>query len=195
MKGPFTEILSGLWSLVTGMRITLRQFFRRSVTVHYPRETPKIPKRFRGHIELVRDPESGMSLCIACKMCEKACPSFCIDVDGVKMEGEKRKSPTVFDLDYTLCSLCGACVEVCPTDALDYSKSYNLASTSRNTYHYDLLQRLLGEKAEEVKKAGEVQRAKDAQKAADKKKAMEAKKAAETGKAGKPSETEEEPRK
>jgi len=177
MRGPFSEIVSGLRSLVTGMRITIQQFFKRGVTVHYPRQTLKMPDRFRGHIELVRDPESGMSLCIACNMCVKACPSFCIEVDGVKLEGEKRKSPTIFDLDYTQCSLCGACVEVCPTDALDYSKGYNLASTSRNAYHLDLLKRLLGDRAEEVKKAGEAQMAKDAQKAADKKKAAEAKKA------------------
>ena len=142
MKGPFTEIVSGLRSLFTGMRITLQQFFKREVTVHYPRQALKMPKRYRGHIELVRDPETGNSLCIACKMCEKSCPTDCIVVNGVKREGEKRKSPTEFELDYTTCSLCGACVEVCPTSALDYSKGYNLASTDRNAYHLDLLKRL-----------------------------------------------------
>jgi NADH-quinone oxidoreductase subunit I len=145
MKGPFTEIISGFRSLLTGMRITLQQFFKRGVTVHYPHQTLEIPKRFRGHIELVRDEETGMSLCVACKSCEKACPSGCIAVDGVKREGEKRKSPTEFDLDFTKCSLCGSCVEVCPTDALRFSREYNLASTSKDSYLYDLLKRLQAE--------------------------------------------------
>ena len=54
----------------------------------------KMPARYRGHIELVRDPQTGMSLCIACKSCEKACPSDCIVVDGIKREGDKVVFPT-----------------------------------------------------------------------------------------------------
>ena len=43
--------------------------------------------RFRGHIELVRDPHTGQPKCFVCKLCEKACPSDCITVEGVKPEG------------------------------------------------------------------------------------------------------------
>jgi ferredoxin len=54
--------------------------------------------------------------------------------------GEKKKSVTEFKLDFTKCSLCGSCVEVCPTDALEFSKDYNLASTSKEAfYQIDLL--------------------------------------------------------
>jgi NADH-quinone oxidoreductase subunit I len=73
-----------------------------------------MPKRYRGHIVLVRDPETGKSLCVACKSCEKACPSDCIVVEGLKREGEKKKSVTEFKLNFTKCSLCGSCVEACP---------------------------------------------------------------------------------
>ena len=145
MKGPIQEIIDGFRSLITGMRITIEQFFKPSVTVHYPHESLKMSDRFRGHIELARDPETGKSLCIACKSCEKACPSDCIFVEGVKREGEKRKSATDFRLDFTKCSLCGSCVEVCPTEALRFSKSYNLASTSKESYLYDLLKRMEAE--------------------------------------------------
>jgi NADH-quinone oxidoreductase subunit I len=147
MRKVLQEISSGFRSLVTGMRITMEQFFKPTVTVHYPREALKMPERFRGHIELVRDPATGKSLCIACKSCEKACPSDCIFVEGIKREGEKRKSPTDFTLDFTKCSLCGSCVEVCPTDALRYSREYNLASTSKNEFLYDLMKRLEAEQA------------------------------------------------
>lgn len=142
MKNTLLEIVGGVRSLVTGMGITLRQFFKPSITVQYPHESLKMPARYRGHIELVRDPTTGNSLCIACKSCEKACPSDCILVDGAKREGEKRKSATQFTVDFTKCSLCGSCVEVCPTDALRFSKEYNLAGTSKEAYYLDLLKRL-----------------------------------------------------
>ena len=59
MKNSLKEIATGFNSLVTGMRITLGQFFKPTVTVQYPHESLKMPERFRGHIELVRDPETG----------------------------------------------------------------------------------------------------------------------------------------
>lgn len=143
MKRALREIFGGFKSLVTGMGITLRQFFKKDVTVRYPHESLKMANRYRGHIVLVRDPETGKSLCVACKSCEKACPSDCIVVEGIKKEGEKKKSVTDFQLDFTRCSLCGSCVEVCPADALEYSKDYNLASTHKDAFvHIDLVRRL-----------------------------------------------------
>ena len=142
MKNSLGEIVRGFTSLLTGMRVTLAQSFKPTVTVHYPHESLKMPARFRGHIELVRDPATGQSLCIACKACEKACPSDCLFVEGLKREGEKRKSPTQFSLDFTKCSLCGSCVEVCPTDALRFTRNYNLAGTDKSAFLYDLLKRL-----------------------------------------------------
>jgi len=143
MKRALRELCSGFVSLIVGMRITLQQFFQKPITVHYPHETLPIPKRYRGHVVLVRDPETGKALCIACKSCQKACPSDCIVVDGIKREGEKKKSVTDFKLDFTKCSLCGSCVEVCPVDALQFSREYNLASTSKEQYcQIDLVQQL-----------------------------------------------------
>jgi len=143
INGSLREVVAGFGSLLTGMRITLREFFKPSVTVHYPHETLPIPGRYRGHVILVRDAETGKSLCIACKSCEKACPSDCIVVEGIKREGEKRKSATAFQLDFTRCSLCGSCVEVCPVDALEFSKEYNLAGTDKTRYtQIDLLKRV-----------------------------------------------------
>lgn len=152
----FREVYSGLVSLFTGMRITLDQFlknFRKDHNVPYPHATLPIPDRYRGHIVFTHD-ENGLSTCIACKSCERACPSACINVDGEKKEGAKKKSATIFELNYTLCSLCGACVEVCPTDALMFSKRYNLASTSKQNYSkinliQDLETRLAKERAQQ----------------------------------------------
>ncbi len=91
MKNSLKEIATGFNSLLTGMRITLGQFFKPNVTVQYPHESLKMPERFRGHIELVRDPETGKALCFACKLCERACPSDCITVEGVKLDGRQEE--------------------------------------------------------------------------------------------------------
>jgi NADH-quinone oxidoreductase subunit I len=143
MKAAFQEVYGGFMSLLTGMRITLGQFFKPVITVQYPRQTLKMPARFRGHIQLVLDPETGKSRCTACLLCERACPSDCIMVQGAKLEGRKTKSVTEYKLDFTTCSLCGACVEACPFDAIEFSKEYNVVALSRDAFNnMDLVQRL-----------------------------------------------------
>ena len=146
MKNSLKEIATGFNSLLTGMRITLGQFFKTNVTVQYPHESLKMPERFRGHIELVRDPETGKALCFACKLWERACPSDCITVDGAKLDGAKKKSVTQYKLDFTKCSLCGSCVEACRDGAIRYSHAYNLASTNKEDYIMDLFNRLEDER-------------------------------------------------
>lgn len=145
MRKALKEIFTGFNSLVTGMRITIGQFFKPTVTVQYPHETLPIPPRFRGHIELVRDPETGKAICYACKLCERACPSDCIVVEGAKLEGAKKKSVTQYSLDFTKCSLCGSCVEACRDGAIRFSREYNLASTNREEFVMDLFKRLEAE--------------------------------------------------
>ncbi len=151
MKNAFSEIYTGFKSLVIGMRITIGQFFKPTVTVHYPHEALKMPPRFRGHIELVRDPETNIAKCFVCKLCEKACPSDCITVEGVKPEGGKRKTVTNYILDFTKCSLCGSCVEACRDGAIRFSRDYNLAGLSKDEFVMDLFKRLEDEARAEGK--------------------------------------------
>ncbi|OHE89457.1 MAG: hypothetical protein A3G75_14725 [Verrucomicrobia bacterium RIFCSPLOWO2_12_FULL_64_8] len=130
-------------SLLEGMRITLGQFFKPTVTVQYPRQTLKLPARFRGPIRLVLDPATGQSRCTVCNLCVRACPSNSIFVDGAKKDGEKKKSVTEYRLNFTTCSLCGECIEVCSSDAIEFSKDYNVVATSRDAFDkIDLVARL-----------------------------------------------------
>ena len=111
------------------------------VTLKYPEEKWTPPDRFRGrHIHLTN--EDGKPLCIACGLCEKACPSDCISLGGEKPEGGKKKELTKYLLDFTKCSLCGSCVEACSFSAIDFSKEYNLARTRKEDFYFDLLKRL-----------------------------------------------------
>jgi len=135
----FKGIILGLYSLAVGMGVTFRCMFQSRVTIRYPHESLKMYPRFRGPIELIRDGETGQPNCIVCLMCQKSCPSACIEVEGEKPEGGKRKVPTSFILDFTTCSLCGICVESCKFDAIRYSKVYNLASTRKEDFIMDLL--------------------------------------------------------
>ncbi len=141
MNQYWNDVFGGAKSLVVGLSITAKEFFKPVVTEQYPHEVPTMKPRFRGHIELVGNDE-GKSLCIACGMCQRACPSGCISVTGKKEEGAKKKSVNNYILDFTTCSLCGSCVESCKFNAIRFSKDYNLASTRKEDYIFDLLKRL-----------------------------------------------------
>ncbi len=141
MVAYFSEIYNGLISLFIGMGITFKEFFKPTVTVSYPYETLTMCERYRGHIELIEN-EDGKPNCIVCGLCQRACPSGCISLAGEKPEGEKKKVLTKYILDFTRCSLCGSCVESCNFNAIEYSKEYNLASTRKEDFIFDLLARL-----------------------------------------------------
>ena len=92
---------------------------------------------------VVKPPVVGKCEEAGLKGCDDLADGIILYIEGDKKEGEKKKSVTDFKLDFTKCSLCGSCVEVCPTDALEFSKQYNLASTTKTEYlQIDLVKRL-----------------------------------------------------
>ncbi len=141
MNEYWNDVIGGAKSLLVGMRITAKEFFKPVVTEQYPHEVPVMKPRFRGHIELVGN-EEGKARCIACGMCQRNCPSNCITVTGKKEEGAKKKSVNKYILDFTTCSLCGTCIESCKFGAIQFSKDYNLVSTRKEDFIFDLLKRL-----------------------------------------------------
>lgn len=142
MNQYWNDIIQGSKSLVIGLSITAREFFKPVVTEQYPYEAPTMTPLFRGHIELIGNEETGQPNCIVCGMCQRACPSVCISLDGKKSESGKGKILTQYILDFTKCSLCGSCVESCNFNALRFSKNYNLASFDKNDFIMNLLNRL-----------------------------------------------------
>ena len=142
MSGYFSELFSGTKSLAVGLGITIKEFTKPVVTLQYPHESLEMTPLYRGHIELVENEETGEPKCIVCGMCQRACPSGCISLKGEKREGVKGKVLTKYRLDFTKCSLCGQCVESCRIGAITFSKEYNLASTRKEDFIFDLLKRL-----------------------------------------------------
>lgn len=133
------NIYSGAVSLLVGMKVTMQHFLRPPVTSQYPKERIEMTAAYRNVIVLIEKEDIGSHDCIACKACERVCPSFCIDLDGGKIEGIKRQRVAEFTVDFALCSECGLCLDVCPTDTLGYSRSYDEAGYSRKDFHYDLV--------------------------------------------------------
>ena len=136
------EIIEGGWSLVEGMRVTVRRLTQPVVTVQYPRRKITLSPAFRGHIELKVFPETGTHRCIACGTCQRFCPSGVIKVQGIKTHAKSPKVATHYMIDFTRCSLCGLCVECCPTQTLQYSNEYQLEGVSRWDGVFDLMARL-----------------------------------------------------
>ncbi len=136
--GALRRFWRGAWSLVVGLGVTGNHLFRRRVTIFYPHETPDV-SQWNGPIELVTFPATGTHDCIACKACERICPSDCIRVEGKRPEGSKKMRATKFVIDFSTCSLCGLCIDVCPTDTLRYSTRYDEAFYTRQDTFNDLL--------------------------------------------------------
>ncbi len=64
--------------------------------------------------------QQGAIRCVACSLCEAACPSHCIDLEaGWSKDGGRDRVPVRFDLDLGRCVLCGHCVEACPHEAIE----------------------------------------------------------------------------
>lgn len=132
------KILSGFYSLLAGMWMTLKYMFKRPVTEVYPEKKKDMFTRFKGPTSFVVDQKTGDHRCIACDLCAKICPSLCIHID--KERGEDKKFHLVnYKVDYTLCSLCSLCIEVCPTDALTHAKDYELSTFSQSELIMDFL--------------------------------------------------------
>ena len=134
-----TEIFSGATSLLVGMRVTLRHFFKKPVTVLYPKERV-VMKRFKGPIDFVKSEKTGDHLCIACNACIKICPSRCMSLAAKKSAVDGKRVLTDFKVNYMLCSLCSPCIEVCPTDALKHDDPrYDMVSLTQKDLVMDLL--------------------------------------------------------
>ena len=123
-----------------GLVVTLRHFLgnlvarKYTVTVPWPEVKRQYSERMRGrHILLAR--ENGGTRCVACYMCEEACPADCIHIEAEETAGEDgvefEKRPAVFTIDLLRCVFCGFCVDACPKEAIIMSREHEMAFASR----------------------------------------------------------------
>ena len=104
-----------------------------AATYQYPEvRRPQAP-RLRTLHRLARRPD-GTPRCVACMMCETACPAFCIQIVAEEVDDPSiEKRPKSFDIDIGRCVFCGYCVEACPEDAIRMDTGIvEIGSLSRN---------------------------------------------------------------
>ncbi|MGM0588400.1 MAG: NuoI/complex I 23 kDa subunit family protein [Bacteroidota bacterium] len=189
------QLIKNKWStfksIFTGMGVTMRHMFQPAVTIQYPEERDVLPPGVRARLIVDIDD------CIACGLCERACPVDCITIEKVKATDDVDLGKTStgnpkkfwlaqFDIDMSRCMYCDLCVHPCPTECITMEPEYEYSEYDRTNlvYHFS---NLSPAKVAEVKEAAEIEaeekkrkRAESKRKkaAAKKKKAMEAKKQA-----------------
>lgn len=132
-RNYFGKLFHGIKTLLTGFKVTGKEFFTKKVTEEYPdnRDTLKISPRFRGRL-VMPDP----SKCIACGLCQINCPNDTIKVVSEMVTdeetGRKRKNLIRYEYDLGACMFCMLCVNSCPHDAITFSTDFENAVYDRN---------------------------------------------------------------
>lgn len=104
------------------LKEALSKTLKKPDTIDYPKSKREVGKQFRGRHVFLEE------RCIACRQCEKRCPSQCIKV----LEKEKR---IIIDLD--TCMFCGLCRDTCPEDAIHFSDEYELTTSKKEELFVD----------------------------------------------------------
>lgn len=125
------NFVSGLGEVGKGLGITLKNFFKKPLTVQYPEQIRNFQPRFRGAVAFVRDKETGKERCVGCGLCSAICPANCLTVvPGVDEHGIRNAKIYLYDM--SRCVFCGMCVEVCPELALVMTHEFELAVDDRS---------------------------------------------------------------
>jgi NADH-quinone oxidoreductase subunit I len=135
--------------IARGMKVVIKNVFRRKETVSYPEVRRQPFPRYRGRHILDRHPD-GLEKCIGCELCAGACPADAIQVVGAENTPEARFSPgeryaQIYQINYLRCIFCGLCVEACPTEALLMTTEYELSGDSREALIYTKEQLIVDE--------------------------------------------------
>ena len=130
-------------AIASGLATALKHvFFKKRLTAQYPEVEPVMPPNYRGVHRLNRD-EEGRVKCVACYMCQTACPANCIEIIAAPAPqndpkwANRDKYPATFTIDELRCIYCGMCEEACPVDAIELTSLYDLTGMNREEMIFD----------------------------------------------------------
>ena len=126
--------------IASGLKITLKNMFRPTITLQYPEERPEIPENYRGVPTLVKDP-NGREKCVSCQLCEFVCPPKAIRITPGELDEEGdnahvEKGPEEFEINMLRCIYCGLCQEVCPEEAIWLQDTFPVSGYTREELIY-----------------------------------------------------------
>lgn len=136
MSNYLNGLIHGVGTLLTGMKVTITEFFTPKTTEQYPenRDTLQMFDRFRGTLSMPHDAE-GNNKCIACGLCQTACPNDTIRIETESVEdpetGKKKKRLVRYQYDLGSCMFCQLCVNACPHDAIRFDQDFEHAVYER----------------------------------------------------------------
>jgi NADH-quinone oxidoreductase subunit I len=130
-------------AIAQGIATTVKHMISGGATTReYPEVEPTIPANYRGVHRLNRD-DHGRVKCVACFLCQTACPADCIDIKATATDKndpawrDRDKYPATFVIDELRCIYCGMCEEACPVDAIELTSIYDLTGLSREEMLFD----------------------------------------------------------
>ena len=131
----FSSFFKGIKSLSIGLKTTMREFFTPKVTEQYPenRKELKMFDRFRGTLVMPHN-EQNEHHCVACGLCQMACPNGTIRVTSETIETEDGKKKKILAYEYNLgsCMFCQLCVNACPHGAITFDQQFEHAVFDRS---------------------------------------------------------------
>ena len=131
-KEYITGYIKGVKSLLVGMRTSMKVFCEKSITEQYPENrhtTLHVAERHRAMLVMPHD-EEGNNKCVACGLCQMACPNGTIHLMTemrTTEDGKKKKYLVKYEYNLGSCMFCMLCVNACPHHAIEFSNDFENA--------------------------------------------------------------------